>query len=233
MRFKKIVNSVLVLIIIASITAIIINQKEDNPTISSKEQLHTSNPEINFDNNPYNNNDIIKLSRDDYFKKVNESSELFSNILNKYHIETIATSKDTNEYFAHETSIMLTELGIPNGYKKIIVNPDANESINLYISLLNSMKNNTWGRTLNISLNSNTKFLEFNNVNFSETFELIETFNKSLDMETLKEDVNTVLFSELDFITKDNYSINKTINNGSNFIQISIHLEHGTITNEE
>ena len=140
------------------------------------------------------------------------------------------TTKDSDSFRIYETSILLEALDIPNGYKTTYINPENNEVMKTYISLVDTVKNDSWNQILNINISSNGSILDFNETNYPEVFELINSFMKDMDTQTLKLNVNNIIYNDSPDILNEYYSICKSKENNSNFLQISIYLNNGKIS---
>lgn len=223
------INILLILIIIISTYCFILKYTNNTTQISnnkeikhidiSKKELHSSNPIFK----------TFSLTNEEYLDRTKYSSDLFTSILNKYNLKTIFSVKENSKYTAYETSILLEGLEIPNGYKQITLNPDTGENLKLYISLIDTISDNSWNQTLNINIYSNTKPLEFNETNFPEIFELIKAFGKNIDTSLISSDINNILFNNSNDVANELYSITKELKDTSSFVQISIYSEHGII----
>lgn len=229
-KIKILTNTLLSIIIVAS-SICFINEYNEPDTSTNNEGEPKENILITSDkkNNTFN---FFSLSNQEYLEKVNYSSNLFSSILEKYNLPTISSKKEDVDYTAYETSLTLERLDIPNGYKQITINPDTNENIKLYLSLINTIQKKEWNQVLNISISANTQPLEFNSSNFPEVFELLENFGKNINVELLSKDINSVLFNNSNNIVNENYSVIKENENNSTFVQISIYSEHGVINED-
>lgn len=227
MNNKKKINAFLVLTIITSTILMLININSDNKTENlNKEPKKGATPPIIYSNNK--NNDT-KLSIKEYNDNVKYTNDLFSSILKKYGLESITVDSKSENITASETSILLKELDIPNGYKTIITNPQNNEHILLYISLTNILdKSNSWSQTLNISISSNGSIPEFNNTNYPEVYEILESFK--FDTKELSRDLNNIFTNTNQNVTKTKYTISRDNSISPNFTQISIYLNSGIIT---
>ena len=229
-KIKIITNVLLSTVIIASSVCFINEYNE--PDTQTNKKFESKEDILIADNEKNNKFRFFSLSTQEYLEKVDYSSNLFTSILEKYSLRTISSKKEDIDYTAHETSLALEKLDIPNGYKQITINPDTNENIKIYLSLINTLQQKEWNQVLNISISTNTKPLEFNNSNFPEVFELLKNFGKNINTASISKDINDVIFNNSDDIINENYSIIKDNENNSTFVQISIYSEHGIINED-
>lgn len=229
MNNKKQTNIFLILTIVTSAILMIININSDSKVENSNEKPSKgSTPPIIYSNSE--SNDTI-LSEKEYSENIKYTNDLFSSILKKYGLDSITVDSKSENITASETSILLKELDIPNGYKTIITNPQNNEHILLYISLTNILdKSNTWSQTLNLSISSNGNIPEFNNINYPEIYELLQSFK--FETNELSIDINNVFTNKNQNITKSKYTISRDNSLNPNFTQISIYLNSGSIKND-
>lgn len=223
--FKLKANIILISVIFVFSFLFIIEYKKPNTNIAENK---TINPVISLEKNELS--DSISLSNNEYLDDVSYYSKLFTEILNKYNLNTIMTTKNNNSTSIYETSILLEALNIPNGYKTTNINIENNEVMKTYISLVDTLKDMSWNRILNINISSNSSILEFNESNYPEVYELLNNFIKDIDIQTLEFNVNNLINDGSSDILNEYYSISKSNENNSTFLQISIYLDNGTIS---
>lgn len=219
------INLILILIIFIFSSLFIVEYKKPNTeTINNKNKNSTINLE------KIESSDSVALSHSEYLEGVSYYSKVFTEILNKYGLNTIMTTKDSDSFRIYETSILLEALDIPNGYKTTYINIENNEVMKTYISLVDTLKDMSWNRILNINISSNSSILEFNESNYPEVYELLNNFIKDIDIQTLEFNVNNLINDGSSDILNEYYSISKSNENNSTFLQISIYLDNGTIS---
>lgn len=228
---KEIINGVLIIIIIL-FSILFFNEYKKPNTITTDLKLKTNPSEANSENdlaeNTSNKNIITK---NQCLKNIENSKLTFTEILNKYNLNTISTMKQEDSFTIHETSILLESLGISNGYKINHINPEINTTLKTYISLINSVNDSMWNQTLNINLFADDTFFEFNEINYPEIFELINTFTPNIKSEIIY-DISNVISNNSTDILNDAYSITKSTNNDNSvFIQISVYIKNINIKN--
>ena len=223
--FKLKANIILISVIFVFSFLFIIEYKKPNTNIAENK---TINPVISLEKNELS--DSISLSNNEYLDDVSYYSKLFTEILNKYNLNTIMTTKNNNSTSIYETSILLEALDIPNGYKTTNINIENNEVMKTYISLVDTLKDMSWNRILNINISSNSSILEFNESNYPEAYELLNNFIKDIDIQTLEFNINNIINDNLSDILNEYYSISKSNENNSTFLQISIYLNNGIIS---
>ena len=223
--FKLKANIILISVIFVFSFLFIIEYKKPNTNIAENK---TINPVISLEKNELS--DSISLSNNEYLDDVSYYSKLFTEILNKYNLNTIMTTKNNNSTSIYETSILLEALDIPNGYKTTNINIENNEVMKTYISLVDTLKDMSWNRILNFNISSNSSILEFNETNYPEVYELLNNFIKDIDIQTLEFNINNIINDNLSDILNEYYSISKSNENNSTFLQISIYLNNGIIS---
>lgn len=226
-NFNKKINLLLSIIFIGACIGLVIEYKKPNPdtlsnTSNSEEVYNINNLDVTTDTDT-----PISISKADYSKKIDTRNDLFSQILLKHNLKTIINQEKNEDYNIVENSILLEDLNLPNGFKKIILDNNNDKYVNLYISLINSLKSSSWNETLNINLDSNSTKLEFNELLFPEVFELINKFSNNIDENSFIQDVNNIISSNNVNISNEFYSISKEENNNGIFIQISIYTQNG------
>lgn len=223
--FKLKANIILISVIFVFSFLFIIEYKKPNTNIAENK---TINPVISLEKNELS--DSISLSNNEYLDDVSYYSKLFTEILNKYNLNTIMTTKNNNSTSIYETSILLEALDIPNGYKTTNINIENNEVMKTYISLVDTLKDMSWNRILNFNISSNSSILEFNETNYPEVYELLNNFIKDIDIQTLEFNINNIINDNSSDILNEYYSISKSNENNSTFLQISIYLNNGIIS---
>ena len=226
---NKKINLILISIFIGASIGFVIEYNRPSPQEVNLNTTNTSNNNTKDIMFKEDNNYHLSINKEDYQKKIDNSNDLFMEVLSKYNIKTIINKQSKNDYNIVENSIFLEELNLPNGFKKVILDSINDKYTNLYISLINSLKNSTWNETLNIILDSNTKSLDFNELIFPEIIDLIENFAKDIDKNLFINDVNNLIQSKDKTLSKELYSISKEISNNNLFLQISIYTENGKI----
>lgn len=197
--------------------------------ISKSAKQGSSSEEIQVANNTKEDapieDTIVEISKEDYIKYSKSQSEKFRDILKNYDIETISIEPQEDIIYLNETSIYQSDLGLPNGYKSILIDNDINQKVQLYISLTNSInQDNSWGEIINIMLiYKNTQKVEDIFTYNKEIEEVIKAFcNEEFDYEKFKEDISLLISTNEPHITKEEYSLSKEdIANNTN---ISIHI---------
>lgn len=231
-NFKLIINTTLtILIFLFAFLFFIESNKSDINIVKTRtidNSLNLEEDEMNLEQNkPSESFSIDKIS---YLDDVSYYSKLFTEILNKYNLNTIMITKNSNSTYIYETSILLESLNIPNGYKTTYINLDNDETMKTYISLVETLKNSLWNRTLNINISSNDSILTFNKSNYPEVYELLNAFNKDINIKTLESDINNLIQNKSSDILNELYSISKFNEDNSVFLQISIYLDNGIIS---
>lgn len=224
-NFKFKANIILILIIFIFSFLFIIEYKKPNTNIHNNK---TPGSNIKLENNELSSSN--SLTSAEYLHDVSYYSNFFTEILNKYNLNTIMTTKNNNSTSIYETSILLETLDIPNGYKTTYINLENNEIMKTYISLIDTLKDKSWNRILNINISSDSSILEFDETNYPEVFELLNSFIKDIDIQTLKFNVKDLINDNSSDILNEYYSISKSNENNSTFLQISIYLSNGTIS---
>lgn len=224
-NFKPIVNiTLLILIFLFGFLFFI----EYNKTNTSVINTRTIDNDLNLEQDKSSKSFSINKSR--YLDDISHYSKLFTEVLNKYNLNTIMVTKNNNSASIYETSILLESLNIPNGYKTTYINLDNNEIMKTYISLIDTLKNNSWNRTLNINISSNNSILTFNKSNYPEVYELLNVLSKDINIQTLESSINNLIQNNSPDILNEFYSISKFNENDSIFLQISIFLNNGVIS---
>lgn len=218
-------NLALIFIIFIFSVLFIIEYKKPNTNITNNK---TTNSTIKLEENELSTS--LSLSNKAYLDDVSYYSKLFTEILNKHKLNTIMTTKNNGSVSMYETSILLEALDIPNGYKTTPTNPENNEAMKTYISLIDTLKDNSWNRILNVNISSNGSILEFNKINYPEVFELLNNFTKDIDISILELNINKLIHNNSPDILNEYYSISKSKENETTFLQISIYLNNGTIS---
>lgn len=203
---------------------------EYNDTSVNTIKNDTSNTKIQLEQDK--SSESFSISMSTYLNNISHYSKLFTQILNKYNLNTIMTKKDNNSATIYETSILLESLNIPNGFKTTYINIDNNEILKTYISLIDTLKDNSWNRTLTINISSDSSILTFNSSNYPEIFELLDVFAKNINIQTLESNVNNIINNNSSDILNEFYSISKYNDNNSTFLQISIYLNNGVISDK-
>lgn len=230
MKNKIILNTFLILSLVAfsilfiseynSETKTTVTVSKNTPSVSSfqiKEQMHER---------------TIPLNKQLYLDEVNYFSAVFTDILKTYELNTILTKKEDSNFSVYETSILMENLNLPNGYKTTNLNFENNETMKTYISLLDTLKNKSWNRMLNINISSTSSILEFNETNYPEVFNLLTTLNPDINLETLSSYVNDRINDKTEDIYNEFYNINKIKKENLVLIQISIYLNNGEISED-
>lgn len=226
-NFKLTINTILILFIFIFGFLFFI---EYNNTSVTTIKNDTSNTKIQLKQEPKQASDPFSISMSTYLNNISHYSKLFTQTLNKHNLNTIMTKKDNNSAIIYETSILLESLNIPNGYKTTYIDIDNNEILRTYISLIDTLKDNSWNRTLTINISSDSSILTFNNSNYPEIFELLDLFAKNINIKTLESNVNNIINNNSSDILNEFYSISKYNDNNSTFLQISIYLNNGVIS---
>lgn len=222
-KFK--VNLILVSIIFIFSILFVIEYKKPDTDITTNKDINST---IKLEKPKSLNK--ISLEGSAYLEDVSYYSKLFTEILNKHNLNTIMTTKENDTFTIYETSILLEAFGIPNGYKTTFINLENNEIMKTYISLVDTLKDKSWNRILNINISSDSSILEFNKTNYPEVYELLDNFTKDINIQTLELNINNLINNNSSDILNEYYSISKSNENNSTFLQISIYLNNGTIS---
>lgn len=169
--------------------------------------------------------EIPEILKEDYIVYSQSQSDKFRNILNKYNIDTISIEPKEGFEYLNETSIYQNDLGIPNGYKTILIDNDINKKVQLYMSLTNSInEDNSWGEIINITA-IYEEVQEVGDIftDNKEIEEVIKAFcNENFNYDELKDDISLLLSTSELHLTKENYSLSRE--NVDNNISLSVHI---------
>lgn len=201
-----------------------INKNSDNILIPNNKNIKTT--AFHYESN----DNKTSITYQKYIDDISYYSKIFTETLNNYNLNTIMTKKENDSFTIYETSILIEDLNLPNGYKLTPINFDTNESMKTYISLVDTLKNNSWNRLLNINIKSDSSIFEFNEINYPEIFGLIKNLNANISTDILSKHINNIISSDNAYYSNEFFNIKKSNINNNTFLQMSIYLNNGKIS---